>query len=150
ADGVEDEESVAGSSAASRGRLLRPRYLVDVASPDQVTEVFGRRYSSAFGIAPTGMAAVVRHRADLILAEAARDANIPFIISGAATASIEAIAAAAPEHAWLQIYGARDAAITRSQMARGHAAGLETLVVTVDVPVNAKREGNIRNGWVRP
>lgn len=148
--GVEDEDCVERNVTAFRDQRLLPRYLVDVASPDQTTEVFGRRYSTALGIAPTGMAAVARHRADLILAEAAAAADIPFIISGAATASIEDIAALAPNHAWLQIYGARDTAITRDQIERGAKAGIETLVMTVDVPVNAKRESNIRNGWVRP
>lgn len=40
--------------------------------------------------------------------------------------------------------------ITEDILRRAEDAGLDTLVVTADVPVNAKRERNIRSGWVRP
>ena len=73
-----------------------PRYLVDVSVRDQSTTIFGRTYSSPIGIAPTGLAGLFRRGADLMLAEAARDANVPFIMSGSSTGSIEASASSRP------------------------------------------------------
>ena len=127
-----------------------PRYLVDVSQCDQRTSLFGRVYAQPFGIAPTGLAGLFRRGGDLMLAEAAKAANIPFIMSGASTASIEDAARLAPEHTWYQLYGARDMKISEGQIRRARDAGLSTLVHTVDVPVNSKRERNIRNGFVRP
>ena len=89
-----------------------PRYLVDVSKRDQSAALFGRTYASPFGIAPTGLASLFRPGADLMLAQAARDANIPFIMSGSSTASIEELAKLAPEHGWYQLYAARDKKIS--------------------------------------
>src|SRR5437764_4842133 len=111
--GVEDERGLARNTAAFAKHQLLPRYLVDVSTSDQSQTVFGHRFNSPFGISPTGTAGLFRRGADLMLAEAARDANIPYIMSGASNDSIEAEAAAraAPKNTWYQPYAARDGAI---------------------------------------
>lgn len=148
--GVDDEDGLDRNEDAFRRRALAPRYLVDITSLDQSTTLFGRTYSSAYGIAPTGGIGNYRRGGDLMLARAARDANIPFIMSGAATASMEDLAAIAPDHGWYQIYTARDRSIAEDQIKRVADLGLHALVVTVDVPVSSNRERNRRNGFGRP
>ncbi|HJQ58399.1 MAG TPA: alpha-hydroxy acid oxidase [Vineibacter sp.] len=148
--GVEDEEGLSANELAFRRTKLVPRYLVDVSTRDQSAVLFGRSYASPFGIAPTGIAGLFRPGADLMLAEAAREANIPFIMSGSSTASIEELAKVAPEHGWYQLYAARDKKISEDMIRRADAAGLSTLVLTVDVPVHSNRERNQRNGFTRP
>ncbi len=148
--GVEDEDGLDRNQWAFRRHRLVPRYLVDVSEIDQSTTLFGRRYASPVGISPTGIAALFRPGADLMLAKAAKAADVPFIMSGASTASIEDLGRLAPEHGWYQLYTARDRAISTDMIARARDAGLSTLVLTVDVPVNAKRERNLRNGFTRP
>lgn len=148
--GVEDEHCLlANESSFARHRLV-PRYMVDTSRRDQSVELFGHSYASPFGIAPTGMAALFRADADLILARAAAAANIPFIMSGASTASIEAAAQIAPAHTWYQLYVARDRKISEDMIRRADAAGLSALVLTVDVPISSKRERNQRNGFELP
>jgi (S)-mandelate dehydrogenase len=148
--GVDDEDGLARNEDAFRRRALAPRYLVDVSSLDQSVTLFGRTYSGPYGIAPTGGIGNYRRGGDLMLARAARDANIPFIMSGAATASMEDLAATAPDHGWYQIYTARDRSIAEDQIKRAMDLGLNALVVTVDVPTSANRERNRRNGFGRP
>ncbi len=148
--GVDDECGLDTNQAAFRRRSLIPRYMVDVSQPSQTTRLFGRDYAAPYGIAPTGLAGLFRPGADLMLADAARDANIPFILSGAGTATIEEIAKAAPDHSWYQLYAARDRSISEDMIRRVRDAGLSTLVITVDVPVHPKRERNQRNGFGRP
>jgi L-lactate dehydrogenase (cytochrome)/(S)-mandelate dehydrogenase len=126
-----------------------PRYLVDISRRNQSVELFGQTFASPFGIAPTGMIAMVRPGADVMLAEAAAKADVPFVISGASTASIEEIARVAPK-SWYQHYPCKDAGMTSDLFRRVADAGLSTLVITVDVPLHSKRERNIRSGWVRP
>ena len=94
-----------------------------------------RPSASPFGISPTGGAGLFRRGADLMLAEAARDANIPYIMSGASNDSIEAAAKIAPNNAWYQLYAARDGKISEDLIRRTADAGLGALVLTVDVPV---------------
>jgi L-lactate dehydrogenase (cytochrome)/(S)-mandelate dehydrogenase len=148
--GTDDELGLATNEQAFQQARVVPRYLIDVAVRDQSTTLFGRTYSSPIGIAPTGLAGLFRRGADLMLAQAARDANVPFIMSGQSTASIEALAKLAPDHGWYQLYSAKDQSISEDMIKRAADAGLKTLVFTVDIPEGSNRERNIRNGWGRP
>jgi L-lactate dehydrogenase (cytochrome)/(S)-mandelate dehydrogenase len=143
--GLEDERGLERNTSAFRKHLLLPRYLVDVSKRDQSAMVFGRTFASPFGISPTGVAGLFRRGADLMLAEAAAEANIPYIMSGASNAPIEAAARIAPNNTWYQLYAASDAKVREDMIRRTADAGLDALVLTVDVPVGAKRERNIRN-----
>lgn len=148
--GVEGEEGLAHNEAAFCRYRLVPRYLVDVTVRDQSVTLFGRKYASPFGIAPTGISGLFRRNADLIFAEAAVEANIPYIMSAVTSGSLEASAKIARANMWLQIYGTEDRAIMHDLVKRARDAGLDTLVVTIDVPLTQKRERNIRNGFTRP
>lgn len=148
--GVDDENGLDRNEDAFRRRPLMPRYLVDISSIDQQTQLFGRTYAHPFGIAPTGGIGNYRWGGDLMLARAARDADIPFIMSGAANASMEDMAKIAPDHGWYQLYVAKDKSISEDMIRRADDLGLSTLVVTVDVPVSSNRERNRRNGFGRP
>ena len=145
--GLEDERGLARNSAAFHKHHLLPRYLVDVSTRDQSQTLFGRTYASPFGISPTGGAGLFRRGADLMLAEAAAEANIPYIMSGSSNDSLEAAIKVAPNNAWFQLYAAKDGAISEDIIRRVADAGQEALVLTVDVPVHSKRERNIRNGF---
>ncbi|WP_459615914.1 alpha-hydroxy acid oxidase [Bordetella sp. 2513F-2] len=148
--GVDDEICLQRNRDAFRQYRLVPRYLADVSTRDQSTELLGRRYASPFGISPTGLAGLFHPGADALLAHAAKAADIPFLLSSASNAAIEDIARIAPEHVWFQIYGTRSAAINEDLIQRARAAGVHALVLSVDVPVNANRERNRRNGFSRP
>jgi L-lactate dehydrogenase (cytochrome)/(S)-mandelate dehydrogenase len=148
--GTDDEVGLVTNEQAFRKARLVPRYLVDVTTRDQSTTLFGRTYSSPIGIAPTGLAGLFRRGADLMLAEAARDANVPFIMSGSSTGSIEDLGRLAPDHGWYQLYSAKDQSVSEDMIKRSADAGLRTLVFTVDVPEGSNRERNTRNGWGRP
>src|SRR5271167_5214755 len=122
--GVEDERGLERNRAAFHKHRLLPRYLVDVSVRNQSATLFGHTYSSPFGISPTGGAGLFRRGADLMLAEAARDANIPYIMSGASNDSIEAAARVAPNNAWYQLYAASEAKIRDDMIRRAADAGL--------------------------
>jgi (S)-mandelate dehydrogenase len=145
--GLEDERGLERNTSAFHKHLLLPRYLVDVSRRDQSRTVFGQTFASPFGISPTGGAGLFRYQADLMLAEAARDANIPYIMSGASNDTIEAAAKIAPNNHWYQLYAAREPQINADLIRRTADAGLGALVLTVDTPVGSKRERNIRNGF---
>jgi len=148
--GLEDERGVTRNESAFASFDLVPRYGIDVTAIDQSTMLFGRTFSGPLGIAPTGLAALFRPGADLMLAQTAKAANVPFIMSGASTALIEDLGRVAAEHGWYQLYVARDRGISEDMIRRVRDAGLSTLVITVDVPTNSKRERNLRNGFTRP
>ena len=145
--GLEDEHGLERNTSAFQKHQLLPRYLVDVSKRDQTKTIFGETFSSPFGISPTGGVSLFRDRGDLMLAEAARDANIPYIMSGASNESIEAAARIAGRNHWYQLYAARTPEINADLIRRTADAGSGALVLTVDTPVSSKRERNIRNGF---
>src|SRR5437763_2156036 len=147
--GVENERGLARNEAAFHKHRLLPRYLVDVSKRDQSTTVFGRTYSSPFGISPTGGVGLYRREGEVMLAEAAAAANIPYIMSGGSNASMEDALRVAPNNVWFQLYAAKDPAITDALIGRARDGGAGALVLTVDVPVHPKRERNYRNGFAR-
>jgi isopentenyl diphosphate isomerase/L-lactate dehydrogenase-like FMN-dependent dehydrogenase len=138
--GLEDEHGLDRNTSAFRKHQLLPRYLVDVSVRDQSQTIFGQKFSSPFGISPTGGTSLFRNHTDLMLAEAARDANIPYIMSGGSSETIEACARIAPKNHWYQLYAARNPEINADMIRRVADAGLGALVLTVDTPVGGKRE----------
>lgn len=148
--GVEDEGGMARNRAAFERVRMVPRYLVDVAMRSQATTLFGQTYAHPIGIAPTGLANFSWPGADEALARVAGDADIPFVLSTAATTSIERAAAAAPDHFWFQLYAPLDIEVRADLLRRAEAAGAKVLMVTVDVPVSSKRERDIRNNFMLP
>jgi L-lactate dehydrogenase (cytochrome)/(S)-mandelate dehydrogenase len=148
--GAEDEVGLQTNANAFRNLRLVPRYYVDTAKREQRATLFGRTYASPFGIAPTGMAGAFRRDAELCLAQAANEADIPYLMSGAANASMEQAARLAGKNLWFQIYGAKNRTFQLDLVRRAGDLGLTTIAVTCDVPVSSNRERNRRNGFVRP
>lgn len=148
--GADDEAGLARNRDAFRRHELVPRYLVDVATRDQSTTLFGQHFSSPVGIAPTGLAGLFRTGADGMLAEAARKADVPFLLSGVSNISIEDAVRIAPDNTWFQLYLTKDDEINRDLVRRARDVGVRALVISVDVPVSSNRERNRRNGFSRP
>lgn len=125
------------------------RVLVDVSQRSQEVELFGVRYTSPFGIAPMGINALSAYRGDLVLARAAQQAGIASIMSGTSLIPMETVMQAAPG-TWFQAYLPGDPARIEALVERVAKAGYKTLVLTVDIPVSANRENNVRTGFSTP
>ncbi|HYF17363.1 MAG TPA: alpha-hydroxy acid oxidase [Ramlibacter sp.] len=149
AGAAETNASFTQNRAAFQDHSLLPRVLVDVSSRSTAATLFGRRWEAPFGIAPMGLQALTAYRGDLVQATAADRANVPMVLSGASLIPMEEVARANP-HAWFQAYLPGDEAAVEPLLARVQAAGFRVLVVTVDVPVPANRENNVRAGFSVP
>lgn len=148
--GAGDEQGLRSNADQFRNFRLVPRYLVDVSQRSQKTTLFGREYSSMFGIAPTGYAGFYRPGGEKMLAKAALESGIPFIQSGSSVASVEDIGRVAPGNSWFQLYAARDPATSADILRRAADAGVETVAITVDLPVPGPRPRDSRSGWHIP
>ena len=129
-----------------RAHTLMARVLMGVPEREQSTTLFGREYSTFFGISPMGIIGIIRKDVELILAEAAHDADIPMILSGASAHALEKVVPKAPGTVWSQLYAASDPKITEDLVRRAADAGATGLVWTVDLPVYPKNDRSIRNG----
>ncbi|MDN0085483.1 alpha-hydroxy acid oxidase [Crenobacter sp. SG2305] len=146
---AEDNTSLAANRTAFERLKFCPKVLVDVSRRSQKTTIFGETYSSPFGIAPVGISAISAYRGDITLARAAKDENIPAIMSGSSLIPMETVHAAAPG-TWFQAYLPGDTTRIDALIDRIKTAGFSTLVITVDIPVWANRENNVRTGFSLP
>jgi L-lactate dehydrogenase (cytochrome) len=149
AGAVETGTAMKRAQAAYEDYALLPRMLRDVSGRDQSVELFGRTYAAPFGIPPLGGAAFIAYRADLVLAEAARQANIPMTLSASSLIKLEDVYAR-NQDAWFQAYLPGDQARIDRLVDRVAATGYGTLVVTADTPMLGNREHNIRTGFSMP
>lgn len=149
AGAAEDNASLRANLAAFEDFSFVTRVLRDVSKRSQSVELFGERYSSPFGIAPMGINALSTYRGDLVLARAARRAGIVSVMSGTSLIPMEDVARDSPG-TWFQAYLPGDQARIDALIDRVERAGFRTLVVTVDIPISANRENNIRTGFSTP
>jgi L-lactate dehydrogenase (cytochrome) len=147
--GAETNASLRANRAAFDDYAFVPRTLVDVSARSTKTTLFGREYAAPFGIAPMGGSSMAAYQGDIVLARAAAVANIPMIMSGASLTRLEDVRAAG-RTSWFQAYLPGDDAAIKTMVDRVARAGFDTLVLTVDVPVGANRENNVRSGFNRP
>lgn len=126
-----------------------PRVLRNVARRSQRTHLFGKEYTTPFGIAPMGIAALSAFEGDLVLARSAALAGIPFILSGTSLTPVEAVMREAPD-SWFQAYLPGDPMRIDALLDRLERSQVGTLVVTVDIPVAGNRENNVRSGFSTP
>jgi L-lactate dehydrogenase (cytochrome)/(S)-mandelate dehydrogenase len=148
--GAEDEVGLARARHSFEQHRLLPRYGMDMTGRSLHTTLLGRDYDLPFGISPTGYTGLLRPGGEHQLLRVADRVNIPYVLSGVSVAPLETIAAASPGRAWFQLYPAKDARISRDIARRARDAGFPTLVLTADMPVEAKRERDIRNGFTLP
>lgn len=147
--GAEDETGLRHNREAFENIRFQPRRLVDVSTRSTQSSLFGKSLPTPMVIAPTGLNGVFWPDGDLALARAAGKFGIPFALSTASTASIEAVADAASGELWFQLYIVHRK-LAEGLVRRALAAGYTTLILTTDVGVNGKRERDMRNGFSLP
>jgi isopentenyl diphosphate isomerase/L-lactate dehydrogenase-like FMN-dependent dehydrogenase len=147
--GTEDEVAIANNRAAFERIKFAPHVLVDVSRRSQAVELFGQRYEMPLVIAPTGSAGLMWHEGEIALARAAAAAGIPCALATGSMTAMERVAEQGGA-VWFQMAPWPDRSITHKLVERAENAGYQALIVTVDGPVAANREYNLRNGYTTP
>jgi lactate 2-monooxygenase len=110
-----------------------PRMLRDVSVRDLSVSVLGTAMPAPVMLAPIGVQSIVHADAELAVARAAAAVGLPFILSTAASNSIEDVAGAAGDGSrWYQLYWPKQRELAASFVARAGAAGYEAVVLTLD------------------
>jgi len=149
--GADTESSLTRARAAYEKLEFQPRILRDVKDVDLSVQMLGKKMSMPVGIAPTGFTRMMQTEGEYAGACAASDAGIPYTLSTMGTSSIEDVAKAAPTgRNWFQLYMWKDRDRSMALVDRARAAGFDTLVLTVDVPVAGARLRDVRNGMTIP
>ena len=151
-DGGSDTESSLTRTRTAYEKLeFQPKILLNVKDVDISVNMLGKNASMPVGIAPTGFTRMMQTEGEYAGACAASDAGIPYTLSTMGTRSIEDVAKAAPDgRNWFQLYMWKDRDRSMALVDRAKAAGFDTLVLTVDVPVAGARLRDVRNGMTIP
>jgi isopentenyl diphosphate isomerase/L-lactate dehydrogenase-like FMN-dependent dehydrogenase len=151
AGGAADEWTLRENVAAFNRWVLRPRMLVDVSSTTAATSVLGTDVSMPLLVAPTAFQRMAHREGEVATARGAAAAGTIMCLSTIANATLEDVAAAAPEAPrWFQLYWGPDRGIVADVVARAEAAGFRAIVLTVDLPVLGRRERDLRTGFEIP
>ncbi|MEV4839340.1 alpha-hydroxy acid oxidase [Nonomuraea sp. NPDC049486] len=151
-DGAAEGELSTARAAEAFARVeFRPHVLRDVSRVDTGTEILGRRVAMPVVLGPTGFTRMMHRAGERAVARAAARAGVPYALSTMGTTSARDVAAAAPGGwNWFQLYVVRDRGRVRDWLRQAREAGMDVLVVTVDVPVAGGRLRDVRNGMTMP
>ena len=149
AGGAGAESTMRANREAFERRRIRPRMLGGNVERDLSVEVLGTGSPVPFFLAPVGVLSIAHADGELAPARAAAELGIPFILSSAASHSMEEIAEAmgdAPR--WFQLYWVNDREICESFVDRAAAAGYGAIVVTLDTLTLGWRPRDLRNAYL--
>ncbi len=138
----------ANLDALERWRIV-PRMLRDVSERDLSTSVLGTAMPAPVMLAPVGVQSIVHPEAELGAARAAAAVGLPFILSTAASHSIEQVAEAMGDaKRWYQLYWPRERELAASFVARAQAAGYAAIVLTLDTWFLGWRPRDLANAYL--
>jgi L-lactate dehydrogenase (cytochrome) len=149
AHGSETETTLRTNRAEFDAWRFETRILVGVAARSQEIELFGRRYAAPFGIAPMGGSGLVAYDGPTVMARAAAEKRIPFILSATSIIPLEDVAAANPDM-WFAAYQSPNREAIEGMVERVRKARVPVLVLSADVPVGSNRENDARQGFSLP
>lgn len=148
--GCNEDTNLYKNTADIRKVELLPHYLSTHRKSDMKTTLFGHTYDAPFGIAPVGLQGLIWPNSAEILAKAAFENNIPFILSTTSTSSIERISEITEGRAWFQLYHPTENSLRDKIIKRAEKAQCPVLVILSDVPDFGYRPTDIRNGFAVP
>lgn len=129
---------------------LRQRVLRNMSELDLTTTLFGRTLSMPAALGPVGLLGMFARRGEVQAAKAADAKGIPFTLSTVSVCPIEEVAPHLSRPMWFQLYVLKDRGFMKNALERAKAAGVTTLVFTVDMPVPGARYRDAHSGMSGP
>jgi L-lactate dehydrogenase (cytochrome) len=150
-----DGGAVAESTMRSNGEelqkiALRQRILQGVGEPALGTEVLGSKWKLPVALGPVGATGMYARRGEVQAARAAKKKGVPYTLSTVSVCPIEEVAAGAGGELWSQLYVLRDRGYMKNALERSWAAGMKTLVFTVDMATPGSRYRDRHSGMAGP
>ncbi|MFB9973943.1 lactate 2-monooxygenase [Allobacillus sp. GCM10007489] len=149
AGGAGSEKTMQANSKAFTNREVIPRMLRNVDKRDLSVDLFGQKYPFPILQAPIGVQSIIHEEGEIGSALASAEMGVPYIASSASSVPMEKIAEAmgdAPR--WFQLYWSRDPEIAASFLKRAEKSGYSAIVVTLDTPMMAWREYDLKNVYL--
>ena len=148
--GAYAEHTLRANSSDLASISLRQRILRNVDSLSLKTTLFGKEQSLPIILSPVGLTGMYARRGEVQAAKAAATKGIPFCLSTVSVCSIEEVSSQSSQSIWFQLYVLKDRGFMRNALERAQAAGVTTLVFTVDMPTPGARYRDAHSGMSGP
>ncbi|MGH8160905.1 MAG: FMN-dependent L-lactate dehydrogenase LldD [Gammaproteobacteria bacterium] len=148
--GACDEQTMRRNVEDLRGLALRQRVLKGVGEVDLSTRLFGETLSLPLALAPVGLTGMYSRRGEVAAARAAAEKGVPFTMSSVSVCPIEELRGRVARPLWFQLYVLKDRGFMNNALERAWAAGVRTLLFTVDTPVTGARYRDAHSGLSGP
>ena len=129
---------------------LRQRVLKNVVELNLETELLGEKLALPIVLGPVGATGMYARRGEVQAAQAAESAGLPYTLSTVSICSLEEVQSHCDRPIWFQLYVLKDRGFMRNALERAQAAGINTLVFTVDMPVPGSRYRDKHSGMSGP
>ena len=150
AGGSGEGATVAANREAYARHAIVPRLLVDVSRGSTRVRLAGREYAHPFLLAPLAQQRLAHPRGELATARGAAAADACMVLSTLSSFRLEEVATAADGPKWFQLYFQPRREDTLELVERARIAGYESLVVTLDAPVQPPNLAALRAGFQMP
>ncbi|MCA6952819.1 alpha-hydroxy-acid oxidizing protein [Pectobacterium polaris] len=148
--GAYGEHTLRRNTADLADIALRQRILKNVSDLSLETQLFGEKLAMPVVLAPVGLTGMYARRGEVQAARAAAQKGIPFTLSTVSVCPIEEVAPTIDRPLWFQLYVLKDRGFMRNVLERAQAAGVKTLVFTVDMPTPGARYRDAHSGMSGP
>ncbi|MEQ9746266.1 FMN-dependent L-lactate dehydrogenase LldD [Pectobacterium actinidiae] len=148
--GAYNEHTLRRNTADLADIALRQRILKNMSDLSLETQLFGEKLAMPVVLAPVGLTGMYARRGEVQAARAAEQKGIPFTLSTVSVCPIEEVAPAINRPMWFQLYVLKDRGFMRNALERAQAAGVKTLVFTVDMPTPGARYRDAHSGMSGP
>ncbi len=148
--GAYSEHTLRRNTADLADIALRQRILNNMSALSLETTLFEEKLAMPVVLAPVGLTGMYARRGEVQAAKAAAKKGIPFTLSTVSVCAIEEVAPAIDRPMWFQLYVLKDRGFMRNALERARAAGVKTLVFTVDMPVPGARYRDAHSGMSGP
>lgn len=126
-----------------------PRMLRNVEERDTSIDLFGKKLSSPFLLAPLGVLELVHPEADIAVAKAAAQLGVPFIFSNQASYPMETVAGVMQDSPhWFQLYWSKSNDLVASFLQRAERCKCSAIVVTLDTTLLGWRPRDLDLGYL--
>ncbi|MCF5164447.1 FMN-dependent L-lactate dehydrogenase LldD [Pseudomonas congelans] len=148
--GAYAEHTLRANSSDLSGISLRQRVLKNIDNLSLETRLFGESLAMPIILSPVGLSGMYARRGEVQAAKAAANKRVPFCLSTVSVCSIEEVASQSKQAIWFQLYVLKDRGFMKNALERAKAAGVTTLVFTVDMPTPGARYRDAHSGMSGP
>ena len=148
--GAYAEQTLRRNQEDLAGIALRQRVLTGIGEVDLSTRLLDQTLALPVVLAPVGLTGMYARRGEVQAARAAAAKGIPFTLSTMSVCPIAEVQGACAQPIWFQLYVLKDRGFMSDVLDRAWAAGVRTLVFTVDLPVPGARYRDAHSGLSGP